>query len=99
MAIDLYRLNCEAYYAAVQMMAETKKAAIVHPTGTGKSFIAFKLCEENPDKTICWLSPSEYKFNTQLENLQKVSNGYVPQNIKFYTYAKLLNLSDDELAE
>lgn len=99
MAIDLYRHNSEAYYAAVQMMAETKKAAIVHPTGTGKSFIAFKLCEENPDKTICWLSPSEYIFNTQLENLQKVSNGYVPQNIKFYTYAKLMNLSDDELAE
>jgi len=98
-AIDLYSHNAKAYYAAVQMMAETKKAAIIHPTGTGKSFIAFKLCEDYPEKTICWLSPSEYIFSTQIENLQKVSNGYIPQNIKFYTYAKLMNLNDFELSE
>ena len=29
------------------MLQETVKAAIIHPTGTGKFFIAFKLCEDN----------------------------------------------------
>ena len=51
------------------MLETTGKAAIIHPTGTGKSFIGFKLCEDFPDKKICWLSPSEYIFRTLLENL------------------------------
>ena len=60
--IKLYSHNQKAYDLAVNMLKDTKKAAIVHPTGTGKSFIAFKLCEDHTDKTICWLSPSEYIF-------------------------------------
>ena len=67
MAISLFEHNETAYYAALSMMKNTGKAAIVHPTGTGKSFIGFKLCEDNPNKKICWLSPSEYIFKTQLE--------------------------------
>lgn len=81
------------------MMAETGKAAIIHPTGTGKSFIAFKLCEDNADKRVLWLSPSEYIFKTQLENLKAVSNGYYPNNIKFCTYAKLMFMSENKIAE
>ena len=81
------------------MMKKEGKAAIVHPTGTGKSFIGFKLCEDNPNKKICWLSPSEYIFKTQLENLSAVSDGYQPNNIDFYTYARLMNLTDGEIAE
>lgn len=95
--IDLFEHNKVAYESAIEMLSESGKAAIIHPTGTGKSFIGFKLCEDNPDKVICWLSPSSYIFKTQLENLAKVSNGYTPNNIKFFTYAKLLNLSDEEL--
>ena len=98
MSINLYRHNLAAYNAALEMLRSTNKAAIIHPTGTGKSFIAFKLCEDYPDKTICWLSPSEYIFKTQLENLKISSNNYIPQNIKFYTYAKLMNLSKQELS-
>ena len=59
MAISLYKHNEEAWLAAREMLEETRKAAVVHPTGTGKSFIGFKLCDEYPDKTVCWLSPSE----------------------------------------
>ena len=99
MAINLYKHNQEAYNAALTMLKNTNKAAIIHPTGTGKSFIAFKLCEDYPDKTICWLSPSEYIFKTQLENLKDTSNNYNPKNIKFYTYAKLMNLSERELSQ
>ena len=99
MSISLYPHNQAAYVSAVTMLSEHKKAAIIHPTGTGKSFIAFKLCADNPDKRICWLSPSEYIFRTQLENLQKASGGYVPENIAFFTYAKLMNMSDDEIKD
>lgn len=95
--IKLYSHNQKAYNLAVTMLEDTKKAAIVHPTGTGKSFIAFKLCEDHPDKTICWLSPSEYIFSTQLENLYQATNGYKPNNIVFFTCAKLMGMSKEEI--
>lgn len=95
--IKLYSHNQKAYDLAVTMLKDTKKATIVHPTGTGKSFIAFKLCEDHPDKTICWLSPSEYIFSTQLENLYQATNGYKPHNIVFFTYAKLMGMSKEEI--
>lgn len=98
MGIDLFKHNLDAYNSVVSMLAETGKAAVVHPTGTGKSFIGFKLAEDNSDRTICWLSPSEYIFKTQLENLA-ATGANVPENIAFYTYAKLMLMSDEEIAE
>ena len=99
MGIQLFSHNQAAYLAALEMLSKTGKAAIVHPTGTGKSFIGFKLCEDHPDSLVCWLSPSEYIFQTQLENLAAVSDGYVPENLVFYTYAKLMNMSEEVLGE
>ena len=99
MAMHLFPHNQTAYRSVVAMLSETGKAAVIHPTGTGKSFIGFKLCEDNPDKIICWLSPSRYIYQTQLENLAETSDGYQPENVKFYTYAKLMLLSDEEISE
>ena len=98
MEIELFEHNRIAYESAVAMLAETGKAAVIHPTGTGKSFIGFKLCEDNPDKRICWLSPSEYIFKTQLENLRAAAKGWQPKNVVFLTYAKLSQMTDDEIA-
>ena len=39
MAIKLFEHNQQAYKSVVAMLAETGKAAVIHPTGTGKSFI------------------------------------------------------------
>lgn len=99
MRIELYEHNERAYENALLLLQSDKKAAVIHPTGTGKSFIAFKLCEDNPDKKICWLSPSEYIFDTQLENLKRATNGYSPQNISFFTYAKLMNMVESEISD
>ncbi len=85
MAMHLFPHNQTAYKSAIAMLSERGKAAVIHPTGTGKSFIGFKLCEDNPDKTICWLSPSDYIFKTQIENLKATSDGYTPENIKYFT--------------
>ena len=97
MAIELFPHNEDAYLAALSMLRETGKAAVIHPTGTGKSFIGFKRCEDYPDKRICWLSPSEYIFRTQLENLA-AANAEAPENITFFTYARLMMMEDEELA-
>lgn len=95
----LFEHNQIAYDAAMRMLADTGKAAIIHPTGTGKSFIGFKLCMDHPNQTVCWLSPSSYIFETQLENLEKVIGKEAPSNIRFFTYAKLMLLTDNEIAE
>jgi len=95
-AIELFKHNLEAYTAAVAMLQATGKAAVVHPTGTGKSFIAYKLCEDHPDETVCWLSPSGYIFKTQLENLKK-AGGNDLKNIRFSTYARLVNMTPEEI--
>lgn len=96
--IKLFEHNETAYISAVRMLKETGKAAVIHPTGTGKSFIAFKLCYDNADKKICWLSPGEYIFKTQCENLAAAGSA-VPRNIAFFTYAKLMLMTDAELEE
>ena len=37
--MELYRHNEEAYRAAAAMLEETGKAAVIHPTGSGKTGI------------------------------------------------------------
>ena len=95
--INLFEHNRIAYEAALSLLAETGKVAIVHPTGTGK-FFGFKLCEDHPEQRICWLSPSSYIFETQLEGLKAAADGYAPDNVLFYTYAKLMLLSGEEIS-
>lgn len=97
MGIRLFEHNRQAYDSASAMLSEHGRAAVIHPTGTGKSFIGFRLCEDNPDSRVLWLSPSERIFRTQLENLADVAEGWQPENIIFLTYAKLKNLLDDEI--
>lgn len=96
MAINLYEHNGQAYIAATEMLKRTGKAAVIHPTGTGKSFIGFKLCEDNPEANVCWISPSEYVYRTQIENL-KEAGGEEPGNVRFYTYAKLARITEEEM--
>ena len=98
-ALRLFEHNERAYHAAVRMMEQYGKAAIVHPTGTGKSYIAFKLIEDNPEKVVIWLSPSEYIFKTQLESLKRNDPDFSLANVHFYTYAKLMCCTEGQLAE
>jgi len=95
--LQLFEHNEKAYRAVVRMMDEHGKVAVVHPTGTGKSYIAFRLIEEHPDAVVFWLSPSEYIFKTQLENLKKQAPDFPLANVHFYTYAKLMCCAPEEM--
>lgn len=94
----LFKHNQNAYAAAISIMKQTGKAAVVHPTGTGKSFIAFQLCMDNKKKRICWLSPSEYIFETQKEKWL-LAGGQELNNIQFITYARLIRMKEKELSD
>lgn len=50
MSIHLYKHNEDAYRAVETMLEDKQMAAVIHPTGTGKSMIAFKLVEQHPHK-------------------------------------------------
>ena len=94
----LFKHNRRAYESAICLMEETGLAAVIHPTGTGKSFIAFQLCADHPEKNICWLSPSEYIYKTQKEKWL-LAGGQEMKNIKFITYAKLMRMQENDLLE
>ena len=99
MGINLFEHNDKAYSAALRLMERTNKAAVIHPTGTGKSFISFKLAEDHPDNRVCWLSPSDYIFRTQIENIKASDPQFAVKNITFITYAKLMLMTECEIAE
>ena len=95
MSISLFPHNQTAYEALLTTLETERRACIIHPTGTGKSFIGFKYCEDHPEKAVLWLSPSEYIFKTQCESLTATGTE-MPENISFMTYAKLSILEQAE---
>ena len=76
------------------MLEACRRAAVVHPTGTGKSFLAFQLIEDHPEARFLWLSPNDYIF----ENQRRSANRSFP-NVEFITYTKLLRLPEEVLGE
>ena len=94
----LFRHNQTAYEAALAMLAQHGRACVIHPTGTGKSFIGFQYAADHPDARVLWLAPSVYIFRSQLENWQRAGGGDCA-NISFLTYPKLSLLSEEEIAD
>ena len=47
----------EAYNEAIKLFEEKGKAAVIFPTGCGKSFVTLKYILEHPDERILFLSP------------------------------------------
>lgn len=97
MSVALYPHQEQAYKAASRMLAEHGRAAVIHPTGTGKSYIAFKLIENHPNAVFLWLAPSEYIFRAQRENLQRTNPECSLESVLFRTYASLLYDAQAEL--
>lgn len=52
MGLKLFSRNQSAFAIALEMFVDTGKAAMFHPTGTGKPYTGFKLYEQFPDKSI-----------------------------------------------
>lgn len=87
----------EAYERAVEMMAACGKAAVVHPTGTGKSFIGFELARRHAATRVLWLTPSELHRAHPTGKLGKGRGGGLREH-PVVTYSKLKLLAEDELA-
>lgn len=88
------RYQIEAYDAIQSSIKETGKAGIVLPTGTGKTYLALKLIEDNLDKDqILYVSPSP-TINVQVrkkikEIYPKEEAEQILSKVKFVTYSGL----------
>ena len=92
--MELYAHNRTAYEAVLPMLETSRRAAVIHPTGTGKSFLAFQLIEDHPGARFLWLSPNDYIFENQQRNADRAF-----PNVEFMTYTRLLRLSEEELGD
>ena len=88
------RYQIEAYGAIKESISKTGKAGIVLPTGTGKTYLALKLIENNLDKTqILYVSHSP-TLNVQIrktirEVYPKEEAEVILSKVKFVTYSGL----------
>ena len=98
MGIELYKHNKEAYDKIEKLFESEDKVAIVHATGTGKSFISLKWLYENRDKRCLFLAPT-YEIIDQLEQHIKSQGLSVSDfpNLKCAIYPNFSRLSTDEI--
>ena len=54
--MDLLEHNKRAYDAVVEHLKTADRTCVIHPTGTGKSYIALQLIEDNPDARILYIT-------------------------------------------
>ncbi len=98
MALELYPHQAQVSQAVERMLADRGRAAVILPTGTGKSYIAFHLIEQHPEAAFLWLAPSEYIFRTQRESLRRTNPELSLENVTFCTYASLIYKTPEDLS-
>ena len=83
--VELYNHNKTTYENITRIFETSNKCATVQPTGSGKSFLIFKLAQDNSDKTIIVFEPNRQIISRVSEQMKE----YGIDNIKLYTYQKL----------
>lgn len=98
MSIKLKKHNEETYEKIQEGFKRSKKVAVIQPTGTGKSFLALKLLEDNKEKKAIYLAPSNAILHNVKKNIfeSEMDMSDFP-NLKRITYQKLMKLSDEEI--
>ena len=54
--MDLLPHNKNAYEAVISHLQKSDRTCVIHPTGTGKSYIALQIIEDNPDARILYVT-------------------------------------------
>jgi len=101
--IGLYDHNADSYDLVKSSFESGEDVvAIVHATGTGKSYNALQLAYDNKDKKIVYVVPS----NGIIEHINKIieDNPNIDlrrdfPNLEFRTYQSFISLSEDEIAD
>lgn len=82
-------VNEAAFQKAVQSLETLNRAAVFHPTGTGKSCIAWKVVEAHPQTTFFWLVAGAQRLALRQAELTRYNGGTLPGNVRFCDCEKL----------
>lgn len=94
--IELYPHNQAALNHLEEALKYTRRAAVIQPTGTGKSFVALAFIERRPNNSFLYLAPSTHIFN-QLKH--HAGHTDVLLHTTMMTCQKLCLLHEDELGK
>ena len=89
MSMTLNPVNEAAFQKAVQSLETLNRAAVFHPTGTGKSCIAWKVVEAHPQTTFFWLVAGAQRLALRQAELTRYNGGTLPDNVRFCDCEKL----------
>ena len=89
MSMTLYPVNEAAFQKAVQSLETLNRAAVFHPTGTGKSCIAWKVVDAHPQTTFFWLVAGAQRLALRQAELTRYNGGTLPGNVRFCDCEKL----------
>ena len=89
MSMTLNPVNEAAFQKAVQSLETLNRAAVFHPTGTGKSCIAWKVVEAHPRTTFFWLVAGAQRLALRQAELTRYNGGTLPGNVRFCDCEKL----------
>lgn len=89
MSMTLNPVNEAAFQKAVQSLETLNRAAVFHPTGTGKSCIAWKVVEAHPQTTFFWLVAGAQRVALRQAELTRYNGGTLPGNVRFCDCEKL----------
>lgn len=89
MSMTLNPVNEAAFQKAVQSLETLNRAAVFHPTGTGKSCIAWKAVEAHPQTTFFWLVAGAQRLALRQAELTRYNGGTLPGNVRFCDCEKL----------
>mgnify|MGYP002980413613 FL=1 len=89
MSMTLNPVNEAAFQKAVQSLETLNRAAVFHPTGTGKSCIAWKVVEAHPQTTFFWLVVGAQRLALRQAELTRYNGGTLPGNVRFCDCEKL----------
>ena len=89
MSMTLNPVNEAAFQKAVQSLETLNRAAVFHPTGTGKSCIAWKVAEAHPQTNFFWLVAGAQRLALRQAELTRYNGGTLPGNVRFCDCEKL----------
>ena len=93
MSIVLYKHNAYAYNQVEERLKTSNRTCVIHPTGSGKSFIAIKWLYENRDKKCLFLTSQKPIIDQIIRYIENCGMTLVDfPNLSFELYS---NVSED----
>lgn len=91
--LSLYEHNLLAYQSVMDLFASGKRrCCIIHPTGTGKSYIALRIIKEFSDKSVLYVTSYAKNRDEFLSKCEKYLS--TKQHIIAVTYSGLATLNE-----